>query len=301
MGTRGSHKEFQTRRRLTMEAIYEKQISGSRVNVSNLLRFSGVSRSSYYRYVKRRLELPIKDMKTAKLIERLHHKRKGKIGIRQLKMELYREHGLIVNHKKIARIKRQLNLVTLIRKKRTYTQLNAQKHKVFSNILDRKFKAKRPLQKLLTDITQINYGIDKKAYLVAFKDLGDKSIVSYKLSRNMKYDFVNKALDKLCNTHKLNGALIHSDQGSHFTCKSFVKRLEKEGVIQSMSRRGECHDNAPMESFFGLIKDHLEPKEAYNFDEIKKQVDKAIYYYNYERPQIGLNKMPPVEYRRQII
>ena len=183
----------------------------------------------------------------------------------------------------------------------TYAQLNAQKHKVFSNILDRKFKAKRPLQKLLTDITQINYGIDKKAYLVAFKDLGDKSIVSYKLSRNMKYDFVNKALDKLCNTHKLNGALIHSDQGSHFTCKSFVKRLEKEGVIQSMSRRGECHDNAPMESFFGLIKDHLEPKEAYNFDEMKKQVDKAIYYYNYERPQIGLNKMPPVEYRRQII
>lgn len=300
MGSRGSNKELRARRRLTLEAIYEQKLEEPRVNLSNLLRFAKVSKSTYYYYVRTRMKKTTRDIKALQMIRYLHKKRNGKLGIRQMKLEVYREFGVTINHKKIARLKRENGLQTKIRKKRSYAQINATPHKTFPNILDREFRAEKPKEKMLTDITQINYGSHQKAYLVAFKDLADKSIVSYKLSSSLEYPFVGIALKEVLELKGNNQMLIHSDQGIHFSCRAFTKALSKNGVVQSMSRKGECHDNAPMESFFGLIKDHLDPKKCKNLGELRMQVDNAIKYYNYERPQIGLNKMSPVEYRRHL-
>lgn len=247
------------------------------------------------------MKKPNRDNKAEEMIRYLHKKRKGKLGIRQMKLELFREFGVTMNHKKIARIKTENGLLTKIRRKRSYAQIKGASHKIYPNILDREFKADKPKEKILTDITQINYGSSQKAYLVAFKDLADKSIVSYKLSSSLEYPFVGDALKRVLESKAEHQMLIHSDQGIHFSCRAFTKALSQSGVVQSMSRKGECHDNAPMESFFGLIKDHLDPKKCNKLEDLERQVDNAIKYYNYERPQIGLNKMSPVEYRRHII
>lgn len=215
-------------------------------------------------------------------------------------MEIFREFGVWMNRKKIYRIKSSAGINTIIRKKRSKYQLQSKPHEIFPNILNREFTASRPMEKVLTDITQINISGGKKTYLIAFKDLYDKSIISYEMSDNLKFDFVRKSLKRVLRRKKKGQSLlIHSDQGGQFTCRAYIMTLKQDkNIIQSMSRRGNCWDNAPIESFFGLIKDHLDPKKAKNLDEIKKQVAKAIFYYNYERPQLGLEKMSPVEYRR---
>ena len=226
-------------------------------------------------------------------------KRAYKIGIRQLQLEIEREYGVWINRKRIHRIKREAGIETYIRKKRTKYQMNSVPHTVFPNILNREFTASRPMEKVVTDITQINIAGGQKVYLIAFKDLYDKSIISYEVSSNLNLNFVNKALKRVLNKkRKGESLLIHSDQGGQFISRIYVRTLKENNVIQSMSRRGNCWDNAPIESFFGLLKDHLEPKKAKNLEGIKKHVARKIFYYNHERPQLGLKKMSPVEYRR---
>lgn len=273
------------------------------LNISRILRYLGIPRASYYYFARNKNFKEIKDKSCLELIGKVHRKRKGKLGIRQLKLQIARDYGVVINHKKIARIKNQYGLKTTIRKKRTQRQIQGAEHKIFENKLNRNFQASKKHEKILTDITQFNFGKkNNKAYLVAFKDLSNKMILSYKLSSSLSYEFVGSALSKLLDlVEEPKKLMIHSDQGGHFTCKAFINSLKEKGVEQSMSRRGNCHDNAPMESFFGLIKDHIDYKTCGNIYELQKQVDKAIYYYNYERPQIGLNKMPPAEYRRRIV
>ena len=229
------------------------------------------------------------------------NKRRQKIGIRQLKMEIEREHGVVINHKKISRIKKEQGLETKIRKKRTKWQINqSSAHRVFPNILNREFKSEYFNEKILTDITQLNYSKDQRAYMIAYKDTYNKEIISYSVSESMEFGDIKESLEKVAKLKKDQKMLIHSDQGAQFTCRKFTKFLEKNEIDQSMSRKGNCWDNAPMESFFGLIKDHLDLDQIESLSELKKQVEKQIKYYNYEHPQIGLKKMSPVEYRRHV-
>ena len=143
----------------------------------------------------------------------------------------------------------------------------------------------------------------KKAYMAAVKDLGTKEIVGFNVSNRIDLDLNNIAMDnalKNLSLDKRENLIIHSDQGFHYTHVSFRKKLNEQGISQSMSRKGNCIDNAPIESFFGLIKDHLELKECKNIKDVKKEVTKKISYYNQERPQLGLKKMPPNKYRRHL-
>lgn len=219
-------------------------------------------------------------------------------------MQIFRKDGLIMNEKKIARIKRKYNLTTVIRKKSAYKIFNKlnQEHRVFPNILDRKFQPNRPKQVFSTDITQIDFD-GKKAYLAAVKDLCTKEIVGKAVSNRIDISLSTAALDDaLSKVKKIDrqNLMIHSDQGFHFTHFSFRDKLQKNGITQSMSRKGNCHDNAPMESFFGHLKDLLDVKKCRNIEDIKKEVFKQINYYNRQRPQLGLKKMPPTEYRRHL-
>ncbi len=261
---------------------------------------SGIYRDS--RPSKASLELESSDLS---MVQTIFYEKKEKVGIRQIKMLICRRFNKAMNRKKIARIKIQYGLITKIRKKKYYRRfikLN-QEHKTAPNYLSRQFKRKKVDEVYSTDVTQLNYGNGQKAYLAVFKDLGSKEIVSSAVSGTHDLNLVNaalvKALQKL-GTKKRKGLMIHSDQGFEYTHYNYRTQLKENGITQSMSRRGNCIDNAPVESFFGYIKDHLELKSCKSLEELKTHVTEEIDYYNYERPQWDLKKMPPIKYRRHL-
>jgi transposase InsO family protein len=243
-----------------------------------------------------------RDLLSLKVIKKHFEKGKLKSGIRQIAMEIEREEGVVFNHKKIARIKKKFGLETQIRKinKFRYFAKKKQEHEACPNILERNFKNLKPDQVYSTDITTIKYR-GRKAYVAAVKDLGTKEIVGLSVSNRIDLELSNSAilnaLDKLSPLKRKN-LVVHSDQGFHFTHISFRHLLDSNGVLQSMSRKGNCLDNAPIESFFGLIKDHLELKSCKTIVDVENEVTKKINYYNNDRPQASLKKMPPTEYRR---
>lgn len=274
-------------------------------NRLKISKYFNITRSRIYRksiQSEARMELESSDLS---MVETLFYEKKEKLGIRQLKMLIHSRFKKVMNRKKIARIKTQYGLITKIRRKKYYRRfikLN-QEHKTAPNRLNRQFKRKRVDEVYSTDVTQLNYGNGQKAYLAVFKDLGSKEIVSSAVSGTHDLKLVNaallKALQKLPRK-KRNNLMIHSDQGFEYTHFNYRTQLQENGITQSMSRKGNCIDNAPVESFFGYIKDHLELKGCKNLEELKTHVTKEIEYYNYERPQWDLNKMPPMKYRRHL-
>lgn len=219
-------------------------------------------------------------------------------------MQIFRKDGLVMNEKKIARIKRKYGLITAIRKKSPYRKFSKKhhEHRTFPNILNRNFNPSKPREIFSTDITQISFG-DKKAYIAAVKDLCTKEIVgkavSNRIDINLSTAAIDDALLKVDDSEKRN-LIIHSDQGFHFTHFTYRNKLRENGITQSMSRRGNCLDNAPIESFFGHLKDLLDMSGCKDIGEVKREVNNQIDYYNNHRPQFGLKKMPPTEYRRHL-
>ncbi len=243
-----------------------------------------------------------RDLEDLKVLKKYHEKSKHKDGIRQLEMIIPREEGLIMNHKKIARLKSKYKLITKIRAQNKYRYFAKKKHEHEScpNLLERNFKDLKADQVYSTDITTLKFN-GKKAYFAAVKDLETKEIVGSSVSGRIDIRLTNTAVTKALNRlspRQRNGLMVHSDQGFHFTHISFRSLLNENGVLQSMSRKGNCLDNAPIESFFGLIKDHLDLKKCKSVEDVEKEVTRAVDYYNCKRPQAGLKKMPPTEYRR---
>lgn len=246
-----------------------------------------------------------RDESDYKVIERHFLKNNRKVGIRQLKMIIERKEGVIFNKKKIARIKKIFNLETEIRRVSKYKtfRTKTEEHKTCPNYLNRNFKQSSVNRVYSIDITQVNYA-DKKAYIAAVKDLCTKEIVAKQVSSRINLELSNRALEKALkklSSEERTKLMVHSDQGFHFTHYSFRKLLENHGVIQSMSRRGNCHDNSPIETFFGILKDHLNLKKCRSINDVKNEVTKQVNYYNYERPQLGLKKMPPSLFRRHLV
>jgi transposase InsO family protein len=139
-------------------------------------------------------------------------------------------------------------------------------------------------------------------YVAAVKDLCTKEIVGKSISNRIDIKLTNSAIDKALKrltTEEKQGLMVHSDQGFHFTHFSYREKLKKNGVTQSMSRKGNCIDNAPIESFFGHLKDLIDLEHCKKYEDVEKEVTKQINHYNHRRPQLGIKKMPPSEYRRQ--
>ena len=246
-----------------------------------------------------------KDAGDYELIKAIFNERKCRVGIRQIKMLLERRLSLTMNHKKIARIKRKYGLQTMIRRKNKHRFFakKIHEHQQCDNKLNRKFNVENPDRVYSTDITEMRYGPSLKAYLAAFKDLCTNEIVAFNIGRRSDINLTTEALDEVLRKrgNSSNALMIHSDQGLHFTHISFRKKLRDHGIEQSMSRKGNCLDNAPIESLFGHLKDHLDLGSCKTIDEVKEVVTNEIDYYNNHRPQIGLKKMPPVEYRRHLL
>lgn len=212
--------------------------------------------------------------------------------------------GVLMNHKKITRLMKKFNLFCPIRKANPARRMaKALKTSNYAdNILKRHFDEYGPGYVLETDITYLFYGQKRsKAYLSVVKDGFTKQILSYVLSSSLEEDFVLETINQLFGNHKHNihtDALIHSDQGAHYTSVMFIDLLKDLEIRQSMSRRGNCWDNAPQESFFGHMKEEVGKyiNAASTYDELKEVIDSYIDYYNNERYQYKLAKLSPNEY-----
>lgn len=222
-------------------------------------------------------------------------------GVKGIYMRLLRM-GIRMNHKKIRRLMRKFGLVCPIRKPNAYRQMikKMRTDAVTPNVVKREFKEHGPRKIFLTDITYIPYR-NHFCYLSVITDAFTKQVLSYVISKNLKVDFVLETVQQLLKKHQVeidDKAMIHSDQGAHYTSTSFRRLLEDYNLRQSMSRRGNCWDNAPQESFFGHMKQELKPylNRKMNFQDIKERIDDWINYYNNDRYQENLNKLSPNEY-----
>ena len=173
----------------------------------------------------------------------------------------------------------------------------AREHKSLPNIIQQEFNIKSPRKVFSTDVTFLINRSGKRAYLSAVKDLCTKEIVGFELSNTNDLDFVIKSVRKSIRGIKSENLIIHSDQGFQYTHTCYQNYLKEKNIIQSMSRRGQCLDNAPIESFFGHLKDECDYKNYMNMDELNRIIGKYIKYYNEKRPQWGLKRKTPIEYR----
>lgn len=277
--------------------------------VSHLCKVAGVSKSGYYAYLKSyqtRNFREVRDTQLKDIILKAFDHRGYKRGSRSIKMVLEHEFNIIINRKCIQRIMRKYNIICPIRKANAYRRMMkaTREHTVVPNILNRNFKQGLVGKVLLTDITYLQYSDGKKAYLSTIKDAMTNEILSYKVSDNLEMPLVLETVEKLVKKHKRildKEVFIHSDQGTHYTSPKFQKLLRKYGIGQSMSRRGNCWDNAPQESFFGHMKDEVDFKACTSLPEVERTIKKYMNYYNNYRYQIGLKKLAPVQYRNQLL
>lgn len=275
--------------------------SNNAFKINRLCQIAKVSTSGYYKWLARPKDRGDEDYL---IIKEIFDKGKGKLGWRPIKMRLEYDYGIIMNHKKIRRIMREKHLVTKIRRKNPYKMImkKTQEHRTFDNILDRNFKQDKPGKVLVTDITYLYYGHGRKAYLQTIKDIASREILSWKLSNNLSMSFVLKSVENLKDARLLkNDSLIHSDQGFHYTNPEYAGDVKKLKLIQSMSRKGNCIDNSPMETFFGHLKDDIDYKQAKTYEELHGIVKAYMDYYNNERYQWELQKMTPVQYRDHLL
>lgn len=206
-----------------------------------------------------------------------------------------------MNHKKIQRIMRKYDLITKVREKNPYKQMmkKSLEHRVAPNKLNREFEQYIPFKVFCTDITYIPF-LNKFAYLSVIKDIASGEVMSWEISLGLEVTLVTNTIKNM-NLDSYEDTLIHSDQGFHYTNPSYINSVKELNMIQSMSAKGKCIDNAPIESFFGHMKDELDYKSCNTFEELSLKVDEYMRYYNYERKQWNRKKMVPVEYRNYLL
>jgi putative transposase len=260
-----------------------------------LLNQTKMARSNFY-YHQKQSKLIDKYAEIKEKIKSIYHKHKGRYGYRRITDEL-NSNGLVINHKTVARLMKTLGLKSLIRIKK-YKSYKGEQGKIAPNILERNFKAEAPNQKWATDITEFNV-CGQKLYLSPIIDLFNQEIISYELSDrpifNQVVMMLNKAFKKIPDNINL---ILHSDQGWQYQMKRYQNQLKEKGIIQSMSRKGNCLDNAIIENFFGVLKSELYYLNKYkSVEQLKKEIDIYIKYYNNERSKSNLNKMSPIKYR----
>ena len=268
-----------------------------------------VSRSGYYSYLKAtgaREERARLDAKIGELIKKAFHRRGFQKGSRSIKMILENELGIIYSRKRIRRHMKKLNLVCPLRKPNPYRRMAkaTQEHRTLPNKLQRDFKKGIPGLVLLTDITYLPYGRTGMAYLSTVLDASTGEILAYNLSTRLTLSVAMDTIQALTKQRRLKlhkDAFIHSDQGSHYTSPKYQKLLKQKGLGQSMSRRGNCWDNAPQESFFGHLKDNVISRNCSSLEELTHEIERYIHYYNNYRYQWGRKKMTPVQYRNHLL
>lgn len=262
-----------------------------------LCEIAGVPRSSYYKWRNHKpslRELENQQLTLAMLL--LYDQVGGIYGYRRLTLHLRRQTKLRINHKRMKRLMKLAGIQSVIRRKRKKYARSTPQH-IAENLLNREFHAAAPNEKWVTDVTEFKYGSGKKAYLSAILDLHDNTIVSYAFGHSNNNALVIRTVKSALETVRVSKPMLHSDRGFQYTSSRF-KMLFGRKVIQSMSRVGRCIDNGPMEAFWGTLKCERYYLHTYRtFEELEKDIDDYIHFYNNERLQTKLDGLSPVEFR----
>ena len=254
-----------------------------------------VSRCGYYKWL-RRVDLPDKDYDDYIKVKEVFDKGKGKYGWRSVKMGLP-----AMNHKKIQRIMRKYGLRTKVRRKNPYKQMMKKnlEHRTFPNKLQREFRQIVPFKFFCTDITYIPFQ-SRFAYLSVIKDIATGEVIAWNMSLYLEMALVTETIKNM-RLESYEDIMIHSDQGFHYTNPDYIELVKELKMIQSMSAKGKCIDNAPIESFFGHMKDELDYEDCRSFEELRSKIAEYMQYYNSERKQWTKQKMTPVQYRNHLL
>lgn len=262
-----------------------------------LIAVAGIARSTFY-YAKKKLRQPDADRKWKRRIRVIYDAHDGRIGYRRITDILIRKNHT-VNHKKVLRIMKALGLKCRVRPKK-YVSYKGKVGKTADNVLERHFKSDRPNQKWVTDITEFRV-FNQKFYLSPILDLFNGEIISYTLGERPTFFLVEEMLDQALKKKKEDeDLLIHSDQGWHYQMAQYRKKLLDHNITQSMSRKGNCHDNAVMENFFSIFKsEFLYYEEFDSIQYFKERFETYMHYYNHLRVKSRLNGNSPVLEREQ--
>ena len=263
--------------------------------VTIMCSFFQVSRSGYYAYLRRKENTA--DASLVQLIRQCHEGTDHTYGYRRIGLWLDRR-GYHVNHKKIYRIMQKYGLFSEVRRKRKYQQMSDQLHR-YPNLLNREFTANRPNEKWVTDISYISTK-QGTLYLSVIRDLFDNSIVAYKTGTEQTINLVLQTVHSAQVKEAVAAELqLHSDQGFQYTSHAYFALTRDYGITPSMSRRGNCYDNAMAENFFGILKaECLRRHKPQSIAHAKQLIDNFIFFYNHERIQLK-TKLTPLEKRRQ--
>lgn len=268
-------------------------------NLGNMCRTLGVSYSGYYKW-RRRQQQPDRDSFIAEIVRERFRASNNSAGYRQVTMQLAIHYGLVINHKTVYRIMKKLGIQSVSRRRRPYTRYSNAIH-CYGNILNRNFTAEKPNQKWVTDMTYIHtkQGV---LYLSAIKDLYDGFIVGYRMGTEQTVNLVTMTIQDAVKKEKVAGGLaLHSDQGFQYTSHAYFRLTQDYDITPSMSRRGNCLDNACMENFFGMLKSEwIQKRKFVAMDEATAAVEDYIHYYNYERCQIK-TRLTPFQKRCQSV
>ena len=268
----------------------------------------GVSRSGYYNWLHSadvRKKKEAADLEDFQLILDAYRFRGYDKGARGIQMRLlHLTPPIVMNIKKIRRLMNKYGLFCPVRKANPYRRMAKalRTNHVADNLVNREFEDHGPRKVLLTDITYIPYN-GRFCYLSTILDAFTKQILSYVLSESLELDFVLKSVEQLVERHSISlstETLIHSDQGCHYTSYRFIQIVKDAELRQSMSRRGNCWDNAPQESFFGHMKDEIDISGCERFQQVRDIIDDWMDYYNNDRYQWQLVKLSPNEYYHYI-
>ena len=290
---------------LIQEAVWQ---DGNLLNISALCRIAGVSRSGYYAWLDAapmRQSKEEADLADFALVKQAYEFRGYKKGARSIYMRLlHYDPPVVMNIKKIRRLMQKYGLFCPIRQANPYRRMAKamRTSHVANNEVNRQFRSYAPRKALLTDISYLFYrgGV---CYLSTILDVCTHEVLAYQLSDNLKVDFVLETVDAMRSKYGAeldNTTIVHSDQGCHYTSNAFIQKLRDAAFVQSMSRKGNCWDNAPQESFFGHMKDEIREliADCETFEEVKAVVDDWMDYYNKDRYQWDLEKLSPREYYR---
>jgi transposase InsO family protein len=262
----------------------------------------GVSSSAYYAWEKK-LGQPDPDKDRMQLVLEAYERSRKTYGYRRIQIWIEREYGIKINHKAVLRLMRKLNIRSVARKRNPYRLIQNQYGSIhtYPNLLRQNFTAKQPNEKWGTDITYIptQQGF---VYLAVIKDFFDGTILGHSFSRNNSIQMVLQAVRAATSgLQPRNGVIIQSDQGVQFQSVAYHSLISELGITPSMSRKGNCLDNAPTESFFSQLKEelirHIKIKD---YQDAIRIVDDYIHFYNHDRIQLK-TKLTPMEFRRQFV
>ena len=260
---------------------------------------AGLARSTFY-YQREPKQLADKYAALKVRIRKIYDRHRGRYGYRRI-TAVIRRAGMVINHKTIQRLMGDLQLKSCVRVKK-YRAYHGEVGRAAPNILKRRFNTKRPNRKWVTDVTEFNVS-GKKLYLSPILDLYNGEIIAYDIAKRPVFNMIDKMLHRaFSRLGPRDRPILHSDQGWQYRMPLYRRALKQRAVRQSMSRRGNCLDNAAMESFFGTLKSEFYHLNQFrDLDDLRTGLRRYIHYYNNVRIKLELGGLSPVEYRNQLV